>query len=132
MKIKKEASLMEGIVFALIVSAILRATGGIRSLSTFGQILVLIMMPIVVFVIVKANKKKFSKFQLHYLYIFDILFSIAMLIAVSIVIIRESYDYIWIENIIFFKILIVLAAFVPTTYLAVCSIIDPDIKRTWR
>ncbi|MDT8716226.1 hypothetical protein IAI10_06120 [Clostridium sp. 19966] len=131
MKAKKEASWMDGILFALAVSSILRITGGIRSLSTWGQILALIMIPIVMFGLTKKNKEKLTKFQLHYIYNFDILFSITSIIAIIAVIIRESFYYIWYKYTIYIKVILAIVAFVPGIYVLVCTMIDPDIKRTW-
>jgi len=122
MKIKKNMSWNNTIIFVLLISIIIKITGGVRSLPGWLQVISIALIPVVLTILIFKNKNEFNKNQLNYLRVFLFLLTIVALIFGIGTICRYYIVDFWNKNAIYFKVSAVTIFILDCIYMTIASI----------
>lgn len=107
-KMKKNKTLITiGIVFLVgaITRRMLNSIGGIKSLPYLLQIIIMILVPAILFIVAKKERKKMNSFQYRLCRLFIIFFSIMAGLLCIIIVLNNSAPLLWKQYKTIFQVL---------------------------
>lgn len=115
-----------GIVFFIgaMTRIMLNRIGGIRSLPYWVQIIIMLLIPIMLFVIIKKERKKMNTYQYKLGRIFVIFFSIMMSIMCVIIVLNNIFPVIWGKYRSVFEIITLAFFLLFTFYIVIITLLN--------
>jgi len=122
----KENKTLITIGIVLLVGAITRrildSIGGIKSLPYLVQILITLLVPCILFVVVRKERKKMNSFQYRICRLFIIFFSIMAGLVCVVIVLSNSFPLIWKQYRTIFEVLTPILFLLFSIYMAIVTL----------